>query len=315
MVSRVRDLLGEVRWGWSLACLVCICFCSVQLYQLLGEFVNPTRTRTYVEETQLQEIPIDIQICVTPAFNDKTFQELGYDSRNTYLAGVSKFNHTLVGWGGHTNESTALTTSAKQVLDIVRMDGIKHLKYVEVLTNEGNGHDYFHYNATQLKLTSENVLSDCHILKMRRLEQLTGKDIMWIGIQFDEAIEKNNFSVVLQFQGQTLASHRHIKRHKFYQSGDTVDEFSSDYIVQIKKRIIAEEDPSNTCRDYPNEDFATYIECDDKFMADTFKDITDGLNVTPPWLTDDFDSVTVTPVPYNSWEKYSKEGIYIISNN
>ena len=84
-------------------------------------------------------------------------------------------------------------------------------------------------------------------------------------------------------------------------------------MVQIKKYVIAEEDPSNTCRDYPNEDFETYMECDDKFMADTFKDITDGLNVTPPWLTDDLNSVTVTPVPWPnlSVTKFGKEGEYI----
>ena len=110
------------------------------------------------------------------------------------------------------------------------------------------------------------------------------------------------------FQGQTLASHRQIKRHKFDHSGDTIDELSSHYIVQIKKRKIAEEDPSNTCRDYPNEDFATYMECDDKFMAKTFKDMMDGLNVIPPWITDDLNSVTVTPVlgPNMSGTKYGK---------
>ena len=99
-----------------------------------------------------------------------------------------------------------------------------------------------------------------------------------------------------------------MKRHKFDYSGDTIDEFSSAYIVKIKKHIIAEEDPSNTCRDYPNEDFATYMECDDKFMAKTYKDIVDGLNVTPPWITDDLNSATVTPVlwPNMSWTKWGK---------
>ena len=139
---------------------------------------------------------------------------------------------------------------------------------------------------------------------------------MWIGIKFDEAIEKNNFSVVLQLQGETLASHRQIQRHKFYHSGDAIDEFSADYIVEVKKRVFAEEDPSNTCRNYPNQDFATYMDCDDKFMAETLKDITDGLNVIPPWLTDNLDDVTVTPVPWlnASWPKYSKEGNIYIHN-
>ena len=115
------------------------------------------------------------------------------------------------------------------------------------------------------------------------------------------------------FQGQTLASHRQIGRHKFYHTGDSIDEFSSDYIVQMKKRVIAEEDPSNTCRNYPNEDFGTYMECDDEFMARTFKDITDGLNLTPPWLTDDLNSATVTPVPWPniSLAHFGRGNIYV----
>ena len=93
-------------------------------------------------------------------------------------------------------------------------------------------------------------------------------------------------------------------------------DFSSDYIVEIKKRVIAEEDPSNTCRNYPNKDFENYMDCDDKFIAETLKDITNGLNVTPPWITDKLNDVTVTPVPWlnTSWQKRSKEGNIFIHN-
>merc|ERR1712192_19775 len=196
--------------------------------------------------------------------------------------------------------------SAKKVLDTVRINGIDYPQYVDGLTHKAEG---FRYYTDELNLTNENVMSDCHILKMRRIEQLTGRPIiMWIGIKFDEAIEKNNFSVVLQLQGETLASHRHIQRHKFYHSGDTIDEFSSDYIVELKKRVMVEEDVSNTCRNYPNEDFETYMDCDDMFMAETLRNITDGLNVIPPWLNDNLDDVTVTPVPWlnASWPKYKR---------
>ena len=92
-----------------------------------------------------------------------------------------------------------------------------------------------------------------------------------------------------------MASHRQIQYHKFYHSGDVIDGLSgTEYIVKIKKNIFVEEDPGNTCRNYPNEDFASYMECDDKVMADTLKNM--GLNITPPWLTDNLDDVTVTPV-------------------
>ena len=51
------------------------------------------------------------------------------------------------------------------------------------------------------------------------------------------------------------------------------------------------------------------MECDDKFMAKTFKDIMDGLNVTPTWITDDLNSATVAPVLWSnfSWTKLGKK--------
>ena len=125
--------------------------------------------------------------------------------------------------------------------------------------------------------------------------------------------------MVIQLQGETLNPRRHIKTHKFYHSGDTIDQFSSGYIVKMKQNINVEEDPGNTCRNYPNKDFASYKDCDDKNMADTFKDIVDGLNITPPWLTDNLDSVTVMPFELPAWDpdtlrrKRSMEKICIYS--
>ena len=89
------------------------------------------------------------------------------------------------------------------------------------------------------KLESAYLERKYVILNMRRIEEHTRKDTtLWIGIQFDETVEKNNFSVAIQLQGENLASHRNIGRHKFFHTGDTIDEFSSEYIVKIKKRDV-----------------------------------------------------------------------------
>ena len=236
------------------------------------------------------DFPINMKICVRPGLDKTSLPQLGY---RDYRFGVSRFNNSLIGWGGHTNESEALMTSAKHVLDIARTNGIKHLQSVYGMTALG---DFVIYNLTDLNLTRQNSLSACHILNMNEFKKLTKKDINWIGLGFDEESNTNNLSVVIQFEGATLASHRQIQNHKFYHSGDVIDGLSSgsEYIVKIKKNIFVEEDPGNTCRNYPNEDFASYKECDDKVMADTLKNM--GLNITPPWLTDNLDDVTVTPV-------------------
>ena len=85
-----------VKLTWGVAYLTCICFCFIQLYQLLGEFFKPTKTHTFVEETQLQNIPINMKICVTPGLNQTAFPELGYYNLDSFIVGVSKFNNSTI---------------------------------------------------------------------------------------------------------------------------------------------------------------------------------------------------------------------------
>ena len=70
----------------------------------------------------------------------------------------------------------------------------------------------------------------------------------------------------------------------------------SQYAVKIKKRVFVEENPKTSCQNYPNSKFSSYGECDKKFMKDTIEEAAPGLNLTPPWLTEDLDLVTIKPV-------------------
>ena len=295
-MSQAKDILGKAPWIRTLACLICACFCSIQLHSLLGEFFTPTRTHTYNEEIHLQNIdfPIDIKICVTPGMDQTALEYFGYSSYKTFIAGISRFNYSLIGWGGHTNQSNAGMSSAKEVLEAVRTNGIDSLSSITLVTSKG----FFIFNSSDLNLRRQNMLSDCHIWNMRKVENITGRGVKWIGIKFNDIVARHNFSVGVHLQGHTLASRRNIIKHNFHHSGDQINEFSSHYVVEIKNRIFSQEDPSNSCQNYPNNDFATYKECDAKFTKDTFTEIVGGLNVTPPWITDNIDSVTGTAVPW-----------------
>ena len=99
---------------------------------LLDDFFIPTKTHTFTEEIQLKDIdfPINMKICVRPGLNNIVLEQLGYRNFEAYLSGVSRFNSSVIGWGGHTKESRALMASAKEVLDTARTNGIKNLRKV-----------------------------------------------------------------------------------------------------------------------------------------------------------------------------------------
>ena len=88
--------------------------------------------------------------------------------------------------------------------------------------------------------------------------------------------------------------------HSFDSMGDDIivqqENISKSFLVEIAQRQFVEEDPTNECRNYPNQDFNSYADCDDHYMRDRIEAVAPGLNLTPPWLTDDLDNVTKEPV-------------------
>ena len=263
---------------------------------LLWNVLEPTKTHTYVEEVKLQDFdfPVNLKICLRPGFNNTALQQLGYRNFFTYLLGMSNFDQALLGWGGHTSDSTGLT-SAKAVLNAVSTNATDAINAINIVTREDKLGLVF-----ASWLNRINWLDECHVLDLRRLENVDAKGTKGIIIYVNEAmLHQKNITVEVQLQGQTLATRRNINGHQFYHSGEVMKSLAG-YIVKLKKNIFVEEDPSRTCRNYPYLDFESYMDCDDRYVKEKFKGFFPGLNLTPPWLTNNLDTVTTEPVDLTS---------------
>ena len=90
---------------------------------------------------------------------------------------------------------------------------------------------------------------------------------------------------------------RNIREHGFQSTGDDIklnaEKVSGAHIVDISQRFFFEEDPTNTCQDYPNQEYLSYQDCDDQFV----KNLLPGL--TPVWLTKDFAEVSTRVIDKN----------------
>ena len=67
-------------------------------------------------------------------------------------------------------------------------------------------------------------------------------------------------------------------------------------MVDITQREFVEEDPANTCRNYPNLEYTSYEECDSQFV----KNLLPGL--TPVWMTENFTEVSTKVLDENYGE-------------
>ena len=83
--------------------------------------------------------------------------------------------------------------------------------------------------------------------------------------------------------------------HQFYGDAMKLEKFAL-YRVKIKNRVFVEGEPGRTCRKYPNSEFESYMECDDKYMRDKVDKVAPGLNLMPVWMTNDLSKVTTEPV-------------------
>ena len=295
--------LNPTKWLWALAHLLCIFVFAVQVFYLLPDYLSPNVILTEVREVELKdlEFPLDFLICVKPMLNEATLKEFGYNDSIHYKSGMGSFNHSLVGWGGHNKELTAIS-NATEILQHTRKNMTGLLNRVDIHTISKNGRANIDI-LNNITLKEVSLVDDCYILNLTNIGADVMKDMHMMTLSLsEEVVRKNNISVEVKIQGRSLATRREILEHRFYSSGDsmTLGRFSS-YVVRMKKTVFEAKKEIKKCRPYPNYDFESYKQCDTEYMRARIDELAPDLNLTPPWITDDLNSVTSNPklVPSN----------------
>ena len=141
-----------------------------------------------------------------------------------------------------------------------------------------------------------NRIHACHLFNKKPYANMKS-----FGLVFNEVHYNTSVELKLEDQGLRLQRDPPPMNH-FYSSGERMELLSKGmfrYIVKNRERVFIEGDPGQTCRNYPNTEFASYSECDDKYVRKKIEEIAPGLNLTPIWMSDDLDMVTSEPLPTN----------------
>ena len=286
MIGDLKRLF-TIKTLWILINITCAGILAVQLFHVLTGYLKPTITRTGEKEVPLQDMdfPLVIKVCVNPGLNQAALQELGYKGTWEFFLGQSRFNRSVYGWAGHTKNSGKIK-SVKEILEHVGDSKIEKIfSYISVYTRDAGIIDI---PLEQLKLNRANYPNNCHSLSLSTSRKLKGKQIqqLFLGVR-----DLGNHTIRIQFVGSTLDTGRMIREHSKSSTGDPIklkaNRIERTYMVDITQRVFVEEDPSATCRDYPNQEYQSYQECDDQFMRKTLP-----AELTPIWITDHADSIT-----------------------
>ena len=274
---------------WTAVNVICVLAAIIHLVFIMGNYINPDQLNTVTSEISLgdMEFPLDIKICAEPAFNKNALVEAGYKEEiYKYFDGKSRYNHSVFGWAEHTNDSGILG-SVEEVLNKVRNHKVDDvIKAVGFYFKNKTLGSFWVYASAQLKRL--NYPQNCYTVNPPQINKARKEIVKSMWIKFNN--EKTN-KVTIHLQGRTLASSRKIYDHTFYSKGDEMFVESGryrKYAVEISKNVYLEEDKSKNCRNYPNADFASYLECDDQYM----RDICDSVKLAPVWLYDDYKKVT-----------------------
>ena len=289
MLSWVKiKQLFTLKTIWVSANIVFTVLLAVQLSHILQGYIKPQTTRTWEEEVPLHsmEFPLVVKVCVIPGFNQTALQEVGYKDTFAYFLGLpdSESGGSLYGWAGHTKENGTFG-SVEEVLTLAtghNFENVVESVYVWV-ENEWEVNIPLKY----LDASKVNYPHNCRSLDVSKVPQLKGKSIQNLNLYVGDL---GNNTIKVQFKGRTLDSRRNIIEHSFDSIGDEVtlneEKASKSYLVEITQRQHVENIPSNQCRIYPNEEHASYEDCDNQFVKSKLP------GLTPVWMADQLEQVS-----------------------
>ena len=222
---------------WILANITCTTILTVQLAHVLEGYIKPKILRTWDEEVLLEDIdfPVVIKICVVPGFNQTALYEVGYYDAWDYFLGQSRFNESVIGWAGHTEDSGTIGTVG-EILKQISDSKIENIfDSVWVWTKDKLS---INIPLDHLKASRVSYPFTCRSLVLSSVPELEGKQIQQLFLFF---LDLGNHSIEIHFNGDTLNTERNIREHGFQSTGDAIklkeEKISRSYIVDISQRF------------------------------------------------------------------------------
>ena len=306
------------KYFWWTVYVLCILALFIQIYPLLRSkfptltmltkfssraYIYPTKTSTRQEEVSMKDFPLLTRVCVRPGFDMVALRRAGYFSTDGYFSGKSMFNSSLIGWAGHSKDGKVAGT-VEELFDTVKQNvSLKNYSFSIIVTTMLGGK--IALNIDELAQEERlNYPDNCQTLDVTQNFKVKMEGVKDIQFRFWSFPAGVSVSVILL--GKSSGCSRTLAELAFYHSGETIDfanSWEKRYAVKILGNEFVEEDPGNDCRNYPNDDFLSYKDCDDDYLRKEVDRISPDLQ--PIWLTDHLSLATAQKVFQNSSGKGS----------
>ena len=97
----------------SVFTVLCCAIFSVQLVVYIRDALSSTKLYTEMMKIRLsdQPLPLVVSICLKPGLNQTELWAAGYENELSYISGMSRYNSSVFGWGGHTADGKYMHTN------------------------------------------------------------------------------------------------------------------------------------------------------------------------------------------------------------
>ena len=288
---------------------ILIVICIYHVSNIIYKNINPDVPEILIYEKKLNEIdfPISFLICLNEFDNDThKYRKVGFNNvQDLFLGRRMKYNSTLKrtviekykkGWKGHKVNGLSLTL--ENVADGLSINWKKYVESIQVFTVDDETFDR-HYQVikgTKLTWSKFPIYPNCKAVDLAGLIHTPNKTSIRIEqIKFKiRGMDEYAFFLYPLDKKRALTKRMFVRNMLSYSGSIIGNQFKGftknmRIALRITQNKYPEEDKTNPCSEYPNEEFQSYRECDEKFVHRAMKT---KYNLTPFWATDNMSEVT-----------------------
>ena len=113
--------------------------CAIHILLIIYHIFNPQlpEVRVYKRDLKDMEFPLSFRLCAYSMVNlNERYKKIGYRNTYDFFRGRSRFNRSLVGWGGHHLNGTYIG-SVEEMLERVYFNMSSIVSKIKIYTTKG----------------------------------------------------------------------------------------------------------------------------------------------------------------------------------
>ena len=247
--------------------LFCLCFLLVHMCLVIRQELYPTEVKRKEETKNLREIefPALFKVCVKPSFNEQELNKVGYNSAYHYFKGTSKYNSSIHGYKGHTEDRKAFSNES-DVQDRIFQKYSSAIK--EILVGTYDRKNYTKIPINSIRLRQPNYPNNCLTMDLTVLPQLKGSHIEMVFIKFNTRSFATEVKIEIEDRLSQVNRRNEFSRMKYAGPDVEIKDLHNTvveetYLISFDQTIYSAKDDKINCTNYPTERFKSYEECDD----------------------------------------------------